>query len=77
MKGYWVGVAVLLMVGITFLVVGAFREEAAAVDRENAQGIELAVQKVEIADLKRRVRELEEDMDRVAPHTIPRAGDNK
>ena len=76
MKGYWVGVAVLLMVGITFLVVGAFREEAAAVDRENAQGIELAIQKSEIADLKQRVHQLEDDMDRVAPHTVP-TRDNK
>ena len=76
MKGYWVGVAVLLMVGITFLVVGAFREEAAAVDRENAQGIELAIQKAEIADLKQRVHQLEDDMDRVAPHTVP-TRDNK
>ena len=59
------------MLGIVLLAVGAFRENAAAAETEHAQSIELAVQKVEIADLKRRVRQLEDDMDRVAPHRVP------
>jgi hypothetical protein len=37
--------------------------------RVQAQSIELATDGVKIDDLKRRVQELEDDMDRVAPYT--------
>ena len=62
---------VVTILGVVILCVGAVREDAAFAERENAQGVELAIQKAEIADLKQRVHQLEDDMDRVAPHTVP------
>lgn len=67
--GAWIfgGVAALL-VAVT---IGAYNEEQQRKGAESAQATDLAVQKVKVADLERRVRQLEEDMDRIAPHRVP------
>ena len=56
----------LMVVAILACVAGCMPDREVAQLRETQ-----AVQDVELRDLRQRVRELELDMDRIAPHTVP------